>query len=84
MIVKYSFACAVCGKEYVVNGKWWNQWVMRHWNDYRYFIHKCIQHKKKMKISDALRMTFLWIPLIILQVISILLKPVSIICEFFV
>ena len=78
MITRYSFTCAVCGKEYTVNGYWWNQWVMHHWIDYRYLIHSIIHHRKKLKVRGIffiLKMTLLWIPLIVLQVIDILLQP---------
>lgn len=78
MVTKYLFTCAVCGKEYTVNGYWWNQWVMHLWLDYRYFLHCFIYHRKKLKARTILRilkMTLLWIPLIILQIIDILLQP---------
>lgn len=87
MVTKYYFTCAACGKEYTVNGYWWNQWVMHHWLDYRHFIHRFIHQRKKFKVRailHILKMTLIWIPLVILQIISILLKPISIICEFFV
>ena len=77
MVTKYSFACAVCGKEYTVNGYWWNQWIIHLWLDYRYFLHCFIHHRKKLKaraIFHILKMTLLWIPLIVLQIIDILLQ----------
>ncbi len=78
MVTNYSFTCAVCGKEYTVNGYWWNQWVMHHWIDCRHLIHSLIHHRKKLKVKGVffvLKMALLWVPLIALQIIDILLQP---------
>lgn len=80
MITKYSFTCEKCGKEYAVNGYWWNQCLMHHWIDYIYFIHNFIYHRRKFKVKailHILKMTLMWIPLIALQIIDIILYPLS-------
>lgn len=72
MVSKYSFRCK-CGKEFAVNGYWFNQMTMHHWLDYKYLLHYILHHAKKTSRKEALyfaKMTLLWIPLLILQILD--------------
>lgn len=80
MLIKYSFRCNKCGKEFSVDGHWYNQAVMEHYLECRYLIHDLRHHwRKNMLTKKYVRYVFvciiLWIPVILWQIADIFLEP---------
>lgn len=64
-------------------GFWFNQIILQQFVNYKYYLH-CIVYHQKRKKKDILRfikMTFLWIPLVVLQGIEIMTAPIWMIHE---
>ncbi len=79
MVSRYSFNCKTCGKEFAIKGYWFNQIVLHQYLDYKWLLHCIFCHWKKpsrKEIKYFSKMTLIWIPLIILQIIDI---PISLI-----
>lgn len=78
MVTKYSFVCNKCGKEFMVEGHWYNQAVMHHYLDCKFALHIIIKHRKSIT-RKYLKNLFIdiiaWIPLLVLQAIDIILEP---------
>lgn len=78
MVTKYSFLCTKCGKKFEINGYWFNQWILHHFLDYKWLIHCIVFHRRKPKKKEVVyfaKMTILWIPLVMFQIVDILLEP---------
>lgn len=77
MVTRYSFDCPICGKHYEIKGKWYNQCVIHHYLDTKYFMH-CIykkEYKNKKIIYTFLKMILIWFPLLLMQLFELLLEP---------
>ncbi len=72
-ISKLSRKCNECGKELVVNGHWYNQFVIEHHLDCKEFLHRLIHHRDKITRKQAkwfLRDVLIWVPLMLLQIVD--------------
>jgi len=70
-VTKYSFKCE-CGKEFEVNGYWYNQLVMHHYLDCKYVLHRLVHHQDRITRKNVRRIlmdTLIWIPLVLLQIV---------------
>ena len=73
MVSKYSFTCKTCGKEFEIKGHWFNQMVLHHYLDYKWLLHCVFRHARKpnkKEVKYFAKMTLLWIPLILLQIVD--------------
>lgn len=69
----YSFSCPICGKEFEIMGRWYNQWIPHQTLDYKYLIHQIVKHGKR-PYKKLAKQTLLWIPLIFFQILDIPLQ----------
>lgn len=77
-VSKYSFTCTKCGKEFSINGHWYNQWVMHIYLDSKFLLHDLIIHHRritKKALKEIFVTIFAWIPLILFQILDIILEP---------
>lgn len=78
MISKLSFRCNECGKEFVLKGHWYNQMLIEWWREVRKIIHCATNHPETINKKDvlhALRIIFVFIPLLVFQVLDIIAIP---------
>lgn len=75
MVTKYSFRCTKCEKLFEINGKFYNQWLMHWYLEYKYMLHEIIFHKNSPHLIYFVKMNLLAIPLCFLQVLDIILEP---------
>lgn len=78
-VSKYSFICNQCGKEFSVNGHWYNQWIIHIYLDSKFLLHDLVIHHRritKKELKEIFVTIFVWIPLILFQILDIILEPI--------